>query len=189
MEKFGFSLLPVIFIGAILAFFPHFASANADLRRRCETKREAGACFDVGLAEAKKKDKASRKTAVKFLKLGCTIQTRKAKCSKNETKQVARAYLATKNRVPAAAPKAAIRAPKISPSRTSLQNYQPPPSAPAPMNQVIDYPPAPPPPEPMPLIAPQMQAPPPPTAPQGPETTGVFQGCNPDDPNCAMSSQ
>ena len=176
-----------------------FAASDSDLRNRCETKRYAPACFELGIAEMKRKDAVSRKSAKKHLAMGCMIQTKRAKCTGRETKTVARAFMMSKDRIPATAAGATgrtsssstatsaqqphvIKAPKIS-SSPKNKNYRAPPPASEPPPMPPPLPPAQPEPPPVPEYIPQ------PPAPAQPAWEPRPQECIPGDPSCAQNLQ
>lgn len=99
---------------------PAYAASEADLRRNCEQKRDANACFEVGMSDVRKNTPASRKVARQTLKRACAIQKGKSQCSKDETKNLAKAFLATHGRVPAS--KSMIKAPKITNPGSRMSN-------------------------------------------------------------------
>lgn len=160
------------------------AANQHETRIRCDSKPDAEACLEVGVADMRRKEKAYKKAAARALKRACSIQLKKAVCTKEEVKNMVTAYIDNKSRVPANAKPQAILAPKIQSDgkRTSFGGgrsdhfvppYEPPPQ-PAP---VAEQPP--PPPEPAYMPPPQSMPPPPP---QFPMATGSH--CMPGDPSC-----
>jgi hypothetical protein len=151
------------------------ALSEVDLRKNCETKRDANACFVVGMADLRKNTPATRKLARHSLKQACAIQKHKKSCSKTEAKTVAKAYLANQGRIPAS--KGMIKAPRISnpgarASNSAQPSYEPPYNDPPPP-PIHSYEPV-----------PQMAQPPP--MPQMPGMPGMDNGqCLPGDPSCS----
>ena len=149
------------------------AVSEVDLRKSCEAKRDANACFEVGMSDLRKNTPATRKLARRSLKTACAIQKNKKSCTKTEAKTVAKAYLANQGRIPAS--KSSIKAPRIANPGARVSN-SPPPAYEPPRND------PPPPPvhsyEPAPQMAPLPPMPPPP---------GMdMNGCLPGDPSCVQ---
>jgi len=165
-------------MGLLLSFAviqAHASPNDNELRIRCESKRDANACLEVGISDMKAsmkgKDKIHKKSAQRELKKACSIQMGRA-CNKEEIKTIVLAYAANKNRIPAnTAGRGAIRAPKLtgqgkkysSGVASNVPAYEPPPQ---------NEPPQP----PMPAEAPVYVPPPPPMPGPG--------QCMPGDVNC-----
>lgn len=65
---------------------------ESELRKKCESKKDASACFAIGFIELNKNDPSDRKAASRHFKMGCAVQKKKANCTKPEIKLAARKY-------------------------------------------------------------------------------------------------
>ena len=90
-------------INGLLICPAQVAQAAGDLLAKCEQEQSADACFDLGFAKMKSKNKNDRHMAVHYISLGCTIKTGDV-CSKKQAKAEAKTYRDAKRTIAGVAP-------------------------------------------------------------------------------------